>query len=172
METFHFFSCRDIKMTIMTSYFRIRDDVSAILSPPPPRPVPIGSSHGYTLQFVGYDFIETFWLISHRFEIHTVTKKSVRQIASCNPSLRQTYTMTYTMKFIGHDSIQSFSLSHSHLFIFLIVFGIIKKSMNEDRTLQKFTKRYWVNVPSTLLSLSNITALENRYSIDKYGASS
>ena len=27
MKTFHFLSCRDIKMTIMTSYFRIRDDV-------------------------------------------------------------------------------------------------------------------------------------------------
>ena len=26
MKTFHFFSCRDIKMTIMTSYFRISDE--------------------------------------------------------------------------------------------------------------------------------------------------
>ena len=25
MKTLHFFSCRDIKMTIMTSYFQIRD---------------------------------------------------------------------------------------------------------------------------------------------------
>ena len=27
MNTFHYFSCCDIKVTIMTSYFRIRDDV-------------------------------------------------------------------------------------------------------------------------------------------------
>ena len=27
MKTFHFLSCHDIKMTIMTSYFRINDDV-------------------------------------------------------------------------------------------------------------------------------------------------
>ena len=30
METFHFFSFPEIKMTIMTSYFRIKDDVISI----------------------------------------------------------------------------------------------------------------------------------------------
>ena len=30
MKTFHLLSCCDIKMTIMTSYFRIRDDVIKI----------------------------------------------------------------------------------------------------------------------------------------------
>ena len=30
MKTFYFLSCRDIKMTIMTSYFWIRDDVIKI----------------------------------------------------------------------------------------------------------------------------------------------
>ena len=31
MKTFHFLGCRDIKMMIMTSYFRIRDDVIKFL---------------------------------------------------------------------------------------------------------------------------------------------
>ena len=31
MKTFHFLSFRDIKMTIMTSFFRIRDDVIKFL---------------------------------------------------------------------------------------------------------------------------------------------
>ena len=30
MEAFHFLSCHKIKMTIMTEYFRIRDDVITI----------------------------------------------------------------------------------------------------------------------------------------------
>ena len=30
MKTFHFFSCCEIKITIMTSYFRIRDEVIKI----------------------------------------------------------------------------------------------------------------------------------------------
>ena len=31
MKTFHFFSCRDIKMMIITSYFQIRDDTIKII---------------------------------------------------------------------------------------------------------------------------------------------
>ena len=46
--------------------------------------VMVVTSCRFTMQFVGYDYIETHWLVSHRFEIHTLTKRKYKEVGQTN----------------------------------------------------------------------------------------